>query len=311
MSFRSYVLNHLLNKISFFLGNGQRGNSLPVLFLAVVFPLLVCPGTASSFEAFLEPAQVVDISTPYRDRIDVVFVRDNDTVHPGTPLAELATKVLKSRLEQARMAARSHGQVDAARAKVAMQKNRVDMLVKLNREGNVRPQELRKAKNELTMARASLQSDLEVQKLKISEAAVIEAQIEEKKLASPIEGVVVSVYKQQGELIGGTDSQPLLTIAQLNPLHAVFHLPPGVASELLGLRQVPLSVEGKNMTGIIDFISPIIDAQSGTRAVRIILNNDESDMDSGSRCTLTLDPITGDFNHERTGKETTDQSTVQ
>jgi RND family efflux transporter MFP subunit len=252
---------------------------------------VVCsPKYTCAFEAFLEPAQVVDISTPFRDRIDIVHVRENDSVKPGTPLAELATRVLKIRLEQALLAAGFHGQIDAARAKVSMQKNRVSMLVKLNKEGNIRPQELRKAKNELTMARAALQSAIELQKLKKSEAAVIEAQIEEKKLASPIKGIVVSVYKQQGELIGGADTQPLLTIAQLNPLHAVFHLPPAISRALLGLRQVPLEVSGKQYSGIIDFISPIIDAQSGTVAVRIIVNNDESDLESGSRCTLTLAP---------------------
>jgi len=299
MNFRLLRCRNLCkNRKKFSLLNGQRGNSLPVLFFGLLIFTSCCPGTVMAFEAFLEPAQVVDISTPFRDRIDVVHVHDNDPVKTGTPLAELATRVLKRRYEQALLAAKFHGQIDAARAKVAMQRNRVAMLVQLNKEGNVRPQELRKAKNELTMARAALQSAIESQKFKQSEAAVIKTQIEEKKLTSPIEGVVVRVYKQQGELIGGADTQPLLTIAQLNPLHVVFHLPPATAHELRGRRKVPLEVSGKIHSGKIDFISPIIDAQSGTVAVRIILNNDESDLESGNRCRLTLDSVQGETTHE-------------
>lgn len=268
---------------------------------------------AATFETFLEPAQIVDISTPYRDRIDVIHVRENDHVHKGTLLAELATGVLESRLAQAREAAKNHGEIDAARAMVSMRKNRVQMLVELKKSGNARPQELSTAKTELTMAKADLQSALDRQRLKKSEAKVIEAQLEEKKLKSPIDGVVVTIYKQQAELIGGADTQPLLTIAQLDPLHAVFHLPPEAAHSLKNKKQISLVVAGQQTTGNIDFISPIIDAQSGTITARIILTNTNHTLDSGSRCTLVLNDTPGEPSHDRTGTEnpTADQGPLQ
>ena len=254
-----------------------------------LFPAL--PIFGATFETFLEPAQVVDISAPFRDRIDVIHVRENDQVHKGTLLAELGSRVLKSRLSQAVKAAKNHGEIDAARALVSMRKNRLRMLAELKKSGNARPQELNTAQTELAMARADLQSALDRQQLKKSEAAVIEAQIQEKKLISPIDGIVVNVYKQEAELIGGSDQQPLLTLAQLDPLHAVFHLPPEAARFLKDKKQVPLLVAGQPATGTIDFVSPVIDAQSGTVTVRLILNNTDHSLDSGSRCTLVLNDI--------------------
>ncbi len=277
------------------------------------FLLFTCPAFGAAFETFLEPAQVVDISTPYRDRIDVIHVRENDHVHRGTLLAELGSGVLKSRLAQAVQAAHNHGEIDAARALVSMRKNRLGMLVKLQKSGNARPQEINTAKTELAMAGADLQSALEKQRLKKSEANVIKAQIKEKQLISPIDGIVVTLYKQEAELIGGSDPQPLLTIAQLDPLHAVFHLPPEAAHSLKDKKQIPLFVAGHRVTGKIDFISPIIDAQSGTITVRIILANTDHGLAGGSRCTLVLNDTPGELSHDQTGTEkpTANQGSLQ
>ena len=285
----------------------QWAGSIPSL-VAVTLLLLVRPVIAATYETFLEPARVIDISTPYRDRIDRIHVRENDQVHKGTLLAELGMGVLKARLAEARRAAGQHGDIDAARALVAMRKNRVRMLAELQQTGNARPMELSTAKTELAMARAQLQDALERQQLKKSEAEVIKAQIKEKQLTSPIDGIVVTIYKQEAELIGGSDPQPLLTIAQLDPLHAVFHLPPAAAHSLKHNQEIPLLVAGQRVIGKVDIISPIIDAQSGTVSVRFILANPDHVLDSGSRCTLVLDTpdlnaITGEPSDARTGTE--------
>ncbi len=267
--------------------------------------------SAETFETFLEPASVVDISTPYRDRIDSVHVRENDTVNKGTLLAELDSNVLKSRLKQTRQAAKFHGGIDAARALVSMRKNKVRMLEELEKTGNVRPQELHVARTELVMAEAEVQREREKLQLRRLEAEVIETEIAKKKLTSPIEGVVVKIYKQQAELIGGSDMEPLLTIVQLDPLYAVFHIPPHLARKVKEQQQIPLEVAGRKETGVVDFVSPVIDAQSSTTTVRIILANTNYGLQSGSRCTLSLDHFSGEKSHDRKKEPTTDQSPLQ
>ena len=295
---------------------GWRGGFSVTLLLSCFLGFFLIPERlfSATFETFLEPAQVVDVSTPYRDRIETIHVRENDRVQQGTVLAELESRVLKSRLAMAQLAAAMHGEVDAARAQLEMRKHRVAMLTKLKKSGNARPQELDMAKTELRMAKADLQSALDRQKLKQNEARVIAAQIEEKRLTSPIDGVVVAVYKQEAELAGGVDNQPLLTLAQLDPLHAVFHLPPSAAQALEGQQEVQLYVAGQAVGGTIDFISPIIDAQSGTITVRIIVPNPENRLRSGQRCTLTIQDSTGEQFHEQPGQQnspTADQGQVQ
>jgi len=208
-------------------------------------------------------------------------------VAAGQLLAELDTHVLEANLASATVAASFRGRIDAARALSTMRKNRYAMLQELEESGNARPEEMKRADTDLAMAQAQLQTSLDDQKLKKLEAEIIRAQIEEKKLRSPIEGVVVKIHKQQAELIGGNDQQAFMTIVQLDPLKAVFHLPPDVIHEMQPGERINIDAGNKKVTGRIDFISPVINAQSGTIEVSIIIPNSDDNLTSGSRCTLT------------------------
>lgn len=248
--------------------------------------LWTVPALAQSYDAFLEPNQIVDISSPFRDRIALIHVQEGDTVIAGQLLAELDSTVLKAKRASASGAASFHGRIDSAKALVAMQENRYAMLQDLEKSGNARPQEMIKAKTDLVMAQAQLQSARDDQKLKELERDIILAQIEERKLRSPVDGVVVKIHKQQAELIGGNDGQGFMTIVQLDPLQALFHVSPEVAETLRTGKAIPLDIGGTSFNGEIDFISPIINAQSGTVEVRIRIANSKDRLTSGTRCTL-------------------------
>lgn len=241
---------------------------------------------AETYDTFLEPNQIVDISSPFRGRISSIHVENGDQVDAGQLLAELDTRVLKANLASAMVAASFHGRIDAAKALVTMRKNRYVMLQGLEESGNARPEEMKRAETDLAMAQAQLQSALDDQKLKKVETDIIRAQIEEKKLRSPIKGVVVKIHKQPAELIGGIDQQPFMTIVQLDPLKAVFHLPPDVAGRMQPGEQIDMDTGNEPVIGKIDYISPVINAQSGTVEVSIIIPNSDGTLTSGSRCTL-------------------------
>ncbi len=264
-----------------------------------------------SFETFLEPNQVVDMGSAYRDRLVSLHVKEGEQVRAGQLLAEFDSRVLEARLELAKTAAGFHGRIDSARALVRMRASKLAMLDKLYLTGNARPQELETARTDLAMAKAQLLDAREEKQLKEAELSVILAQLEEKKLISPLDGVVLEIYKQEAELVGGSEQEPIMTLVQLDPLLAVFHLS---STDLDGLqvgKPAMLSVSEQLIPAEIDFISPVIEAQSGTVAVRFRLPNPDGVLLSGSRCTLTLDLPTGDPIHDRATESTTDQSPLQ
>ena len=274
------------------LNNIRRRQSRCVRLLPASIALIVLAWSsmvlAETSDAFLEPYKLVEISSAFRDRLDAVHVKDGESVKAGQLLAELSSRVLLAQRAQAKEASTFHGAIDSAQAQIKMRSNRLTMLQGLEQSGNARPQEMITAQTELAVARSQLQAAMEEQQLKKLELAVIEAQLEEKKLRSPFDGVVVKVNRQATELVGGTDQQPFMTIAQLDPLKAVFHLPQALAQKLSKNKTVALEGGGTSLTGEIEYISPVISAQSGTVEVRVRVPNPQQKLTSGSRCSLAV-----------------------
>ena len=137
------------------------------LLLSQVFILLSAAYCwAETYDTFLEPNQIVDISSPFRGRISAIHVKNGDQVTVGQLLAELDTHVLEANLASAEVAASFRGRIDAARALATMRENRYTLLQELNKSGNARPEEIKRAETDLAMAQAQLQSALDDKKLK-------------------------------------------------------------------------------------------------------------------------------------------------
>lgn len=184
-----------------------------------------------------------------------------------------------------------HGKIDSAQALLNLRRSRLDSLEALMKSGNARRRELERARTDLAMAQAGLLMAREESQVNALEYRKTLARIEEKKLRSPIRGVVTRVYKQAAELVGGLESQPLMTVVQLDPLKAVFHLAPQKAALLKPGRDVMLAVAGNAapVSGKVKFISPVIDPESGTVRVTLEVPNPRRALQSGARCTLKTD----------------------
>ncbi len=263
---------------------------LPMKIVPLICTILffASAGIAADFETFLEPSLVIDLSMPYRDKLDTILVKNGDSVHTGQVLAEIGAGVLKAQLERARKSAALHSDIDAAEALVTMRSNRLAMLKKLEQSGNTRPQEIIAAKTDLAMAQAQLLGAGETQELRALDIKVIEAQLKEKILTSPIDGIVRKVYKQEGELIGGLENEPLMTLIRLDPLLAVFYLPPKAGMSLKKGEKVDLLSGDQRIQAEVSHVSPVIDPQSGTVEIRLEIANPENHLIAGNRCRLSL-----------------------
>lgn len=251
--------------------------------LCGVILLTVLPAAAEDFETFLEPNQTVDMAALQRDRIIEFHVSDGQQVEKGQLLAIFDDRVLKAQLKLLQTAAAFRGSVDSARALVALRHSRISTLEKLQAAGNVRPLEMENSRTELTIAEARLEEEREKIKYKEAEQQVILAQIEQKKLYSPFKGVVTRIFKSEGALVSGVSTEPILTVVQLDPLIAEFHLQPFYAAQLQKDTSVLLHKGQETIEAQVTFISPVIDSQSGTIAVRMEIPNRQGLLLSGDR----------------------------
>lgn len=247
---------------------------------------------AVTLESFLEPHKQVDIVPVNRDIVREVHVEEGDHVKVGQLLVTLDLAVLSAQQNTAKILASNRGQLDSAKVIVEMRKAQLENLERLESTGHVRAKELEKSRADLAIAEADLLTAQETRKIRLAELQQIEAQVEVKKIRSPIDGIVSRVFKIEGELVGLNDEDALVTVVQASPLHVIFHIPNSFIGNLTQGQKVVLQVGGPEevVVGKVLYFSPVIDPESGTIRVKIGFGDDFT-AQSGIRCSLETDQL--------------------
>ena len=115
------------------------------------------------------------------------------------------------------------------------------------------------------------------------------AQLEQRRIVSPIAGIVTQIYKDEGEFVSPSDPV-VVKIVQLDPLLVVFLVPVVEARELAAEASVKVRIDSAEqpVEGVVEFVSPTADAQSGTTRVRVRIANPGEKIPSGANCHLLL-----------------------
>lgn len=247
---------------------------------------------AVTLESFLEPNRKVDIVPVNRDIVRQIHVEEGDVVTAGQLLVTLDLGVLNAQRDTARILAANHGQLDSAKVLVKMRSAQLDNLNRLESTGHVRPKELEKSKADLALARADLLTAKESRRIRIAELKQIEAQIDVKKIKSPLDGVVSRIFKTEGELVGLNDEDALITVVQVLPLHVIFHIPYSYIGTLTEGQKVAVHIDGKEemVQGTVLYSSPLVNPESGTVRVKIGFDDGFS-AKSGIRCSFETDQL--------------------
>lgn len=260
-------------------------------FLALFVVLTVFPSIAAAerLESFTEPYQRIAVSAPEIGVIAEVLVKEGDEVSPKQVLANLDSRVLRASLEVARAAKDALGARRSAETEMTIRENQLKSYRKLHQQGNASARELERAETEFQQAALKLQSireDLEVRRLEYER---VKAQINQRRIESPIDGVVVAIDKEVGDFVSITDPV-VLHVVHLKTLKAVFSVPRRSADDLRTGQRVPLLIgyDEASCEGEIEFVSPVTDAESNSVRVKVRIANDDDEIRSGVACRWNL-----------------------
>jgi len=233
----------------------------PVLLLGLT-GLLMCPPSASAEE------QVLGYTEPYR-------IARMSFAEPGV-LVERPVKV-GDVVKEEQILARVDFQVLEEEMKIAEEQLRIremrfSIISDLHRDGHAPLEEFEKAK-----------ADLNIQRHQIDR---IKAQIENRTLRSPFDGTISEAKKEVSEGVEGSNTH-VLTVVQTDKLQVNLHLDPEVATQFKPDDRVDLILgDGEKVSGVVEFISPVIDAASNTMHLKVVLDNPEQKLRSGVRSLL-------------------------
>jgi len=120
------------------------------------------------------------------------------------------------------------------------------------------------------------------------ELNLAEEQLEQKVIRSTIDGFVISRFKNEGESV---DDQPILRVAQLDPLNVEAVMP----MKYVGMIQPGMTAEvNPEMSGSkprearVTFADQVLDETSNTFGVRLEMSNPELEIPPGLQCDVTF-----------------------
>jgi multidrug efflux pump subunit AcrA (membrane-fusion protein) len=127
------------------------------------------------------------------------------------------------------------------------------------------------------------------------ELARIEAQLRQRQIRSPIDGIVIDIHRKRGEYLAANDPR-FVTVVDVSRLRSRFFVSTEFAEALERGAPVELFVGAKRarMKAQIEFVSPITESESGTVRVDVLIDNAQQKWRSGVVCELAGCPEQAD-----------------
>ncbi len=259
---------------------------------AVVYGLMVAwaaaePTVSLALEGYTEPYRTINVAADEMGIIEEVLVQEGEAVEAGHPLARLNSDVHLGLLAIAEQSMQSKGRLDAARAELDLRQERLAKLRSLRIDGHARQEEVDRAEAEVEVGEANLRTAQEELLTRKLEYEKIKTQIDRRTVRAPISGVVTTLHRQQGEFVA-PNSPDVLTLVQIDTLLANFTVMSPEAAKLRKGQKIKLRiVNGAETQGVVEFIAPVTDAESGTVRVKVRIANPDGRVRSGERCTMS------------------------
>jgi RND family efflux transporter MFP subunit len=239
---------------------------------------------------FTEPVKTIELAASETGTLSKLNIKRGDFAGTNQVIGALDSEVLHETREFGIAKQDSQAKLKAARIRLERARSNFDKLQQLRDEGHGGSRELQIAESDYELARTDVEAVEEEMKLAKLEIRRIDAEIRRRQIVSPIDGVVSEIHREVGEYVSANDPN-VLTIVDLRQLRVRFYVPTSAAERFnVGdTISIQLLHSQKAQAATIDFIAPVIDADSNTIRVDLLIDNAEQTMRSGRRCELLIE----------------------
>lgn len=255
------------------------------ILLVIAVPMAWCAESVE-FDGLIEPHMTIKVGSAVTGTLATVDVERGDMVKKGQVLATLQSSVEKATVELSRARVEMEASIRSKLALQAYSERKQKRLNELYKEevlpfDKMDEADINRRLAELEYLEAKENKHLAEMELK----RAIEV-VKRMTILSPVKGVVVERFLSPGEYI---ETQPILEIAQIDPLNVEVILP----VNMLGSIKLGMEAEVKPETPLNDsyiakvtIVDRVVDAASGTFGVRLELSNPEYKIPPGLKCKV-------------------------
>lgn len=241
----------------------------------------------TSRECLIDASLKVKIGVPVPGLIAEVPVDRGDVVKKGQFIARLDSALEEAMVAIADHRARNDMAVESSRVQAQFRDRKSERMRKLAESKSGSVAQADEAATESSIARLTARDAQLTADANRLEAARARVQLNQRRVVSPIDGIVLERALSAGEY--RHEQSHILTIARIDPLHVEVFLPitafPGLAVGQVA-RVEPEAPIGGSYEATVTVIDRVFDASSGTFGVRLSLANPDNKLPAGLRCRV-------------------------
>jgi len=262
---------------------------LPACAVTVGLACLSLSVQANPLGCLIEPDRVADVGSASVGVIESIAVERGDFVTAGQVVARLSAGVERASVAVAESRAGANAEVKAAEAAADLARAKLNRARDLLKSEFISPQALEQAQAESRMADERARQARDARDVAQREFQLSAAQLGQRIIRAPFEGIVVERYRTQGERI---EREPVVRIARIDPLRIEAIAPAerfgSIQSGQVGLVKPQLPQFG-TLKATVTVVDRVVDAASNSFRVRLTLPNPDNKIPSGLRCSVDID----------------------
>jgi RND family efflux transporter MFP subunit len=261
------------------------------LLVAALFLTVAADMNAAEVVGFLQPVREEVLSASVLGRVAQIHFKDGAQVSEGEIILELDKRSEEIEAARRKIVWETKSELEAANARRDTVQRDHDASKKLaETTRSVSGEELAKKALELRVANAEVEQAQKREEIEQLEYEFAVEQVHRREIRAPHSGQIVEVLPKVGEVCEAR--QPLVRLVDVSQCHFIANLD---AAQTFGLKlgqKLPVEVAAAGGTvkveGAVEFISPVIDAASGLRRIRLLIDNREGRLVPGSSAILRL-----------------------
>ncbi|MFW5431412.1 MAG: efflux RND transporter periplasmic adaptor subunit [Methylophilaceae bacterium] len=270
---------------------------LATLLLATAF--LPAHG-AQTFGCLIEPYRVAEVGSQVVGIIESIKVHRGESVKKGQLIAILKAGVERASVGAANTRAKAEANVHATLASLEFDKERLKRAKELQGKNFISKQATDKIRAEHKVSEQKYHQARELRDIAKKDLRVASAQLSQRKILSPFDGVITDRYMTDGERI---EEKPIVRLAKIDRLLVQVVVPVAFYGKIKPndiATITPDFPDAPVVTGQATLIDKVIDAASNTFRVQVELPNEDLALPAGLRCRADfgLEPVARNHTEE-------------
>ncbi len=259
--------------------------------------------TIPELDCVIEPSEIVDVGSAEPGVIEAIYVNRSDLVQKGEVIAQLESSVERATLVLSMARAELTTTIELRRENAAFERRTQKRNQVLFQKSSLSAHDMDRLKTETRIAQLQVRQEEDKKRIAELESRRAQANLLRRTIRCPVEGFVMERFKSVGEYV---DEDPILRVAQLDPLHVEVIVPVEYLGRITpGMRaEVSPVVPNHGMyVATVTRVDRVADTASATLGVRLSLSNPDYAIPGGLRCRLAFLPAAPETTSNPAGNE--------